>query len=136
MDDRLDDGVGTGCTQAEANANALTAWATQAQSYANTAGTCDCPKKYFVSFQPSNTIVQHCATNGALDHCEVDLRTPSGKTATIPNGAGIQVEGPGAYSVIAVRVYCINGQTSDHWGASPSSFTLSSSQTSIELRLS
>ena len=91
---------------------------------------------YHVSFQPTNTIVQYCSTNGSLGHCEVDLRTPSGNTVTIPNGSGMRVEGPGVYSVIAVRVYCTNGQTSDHWGATPSSFTLSEGNRAIELKLS
>ena len=91
---------------------------------------------YYVSFQPASTVVQYGNTNGGLSRCEVDLKTPSGKTVTVPNGSGIQVEGPGKYLVKSVTVYCNNGNTSISFWATPSEFTLSESNSSISLTIS
>lgn len=91
---------------------------------------------YYVSFQPTNTVVQYGNTNGGLSHCEVGLKTPSGKTVTVPNESGIQVEGPGKYLVKSVTVYCNNGNTSTSFWAIPSEFTLSERSPSISLAIS
>ena len=91
---------------------------------------------YYVSFQPASTVVQYGNTNGGLSRCEVDLKTPSGKTVTVPNGSGIQVEGPRKYLVKSVTVYCNNGNTSTSFWATPSEFTLSESNSSISLTIS